>query len=117
MDIVYTLKITQIDCINPNDTVINVHWAYTGTSGSDSASFGGTTSIEFNADSQFIPYDKLTEETVASWVLGAWTEQEMNDRKNAISSKLSIINQKLPWETENTSNSEQTQVDNNATPI
>ena len=44
----YSLKITQLDTVSEGGqekVVVLAHWAYTGTDGTNTASFGGTTPL------------------------------------------------------------------------
>lgn len=97
MAISYTLKVTQLDCTAPDDTVVVVHWAYTGTDGEASAGFGGTTSIERDQEAPFTPFDQLTEEQVAEWVLATWTPEQTQARQDEISRQLMGSTPALPW--------------------
>lgn len=93
----FTLKVTQMDCISPDDTVVRVHWAYTGTLGERSAGVGGVTDLVRDPLAPFTPFAQLTEEQVASWVQGAWSAEEKAERESAIESQLAVATPSLPW--------------------
>lgn len=101
MTVTYTLKINQIDCVTDQETqdrVITVHWAYTGTNEQGrSAGFGGSTTLDYNPENPFIPYDQLTEQEVTAWVLDSWSEETRNTITAAIDCQLAISTPGLPW--------------------
>ena len=85
----YTLKITQLDTMSEggeHNVVVLAHWTYTGTGtdGTNTASFGGTTQLTYTAGNPFTAYADLTEEQVAEWVLGEWSPGEKESREAMI---------------------------------
>ena len=83
----YSLKITQLDTVSEGgqeEVVVLAHWAYTGTDGTNTASFGGTTALTYEAGNPFTAYADLTEDEIVEWVLGAWTPEEKESREAMI---------------------------------
>jgi len=105
MTITYALKINQIDCVTDQlaeNRVITVHWAYTGTSEQgNTAGFGGSSTLEYNPENPFTPYNQLTEEQVTAWVIDSWNEDTRNKITSAIETQLAISKPTLPWATIN----------------
>ena len=97
MSISYSLKVTQMDCVAPDDTVVVVHWAYTGTDGTASTGFGGSTTITRDHNQPLTPYSQLTPEQVEGWVLGAWTPEEKANYESIIASQIQKVSPELPW--------------------
>lgn len=99
--ITYTLNVTQMDVApqaeGQTDVVINVHWAYVGTDGTNSGSFGGTTPVSYQQGSPFTPYGDLTQEQVAGWVLDAWTADQTTTYQTAINDQIAVQTPPLPW--------------------
>lgn len=64
--------INALDCKvkedNLTDVVYNVHWRYVATKGEIVVDTYGSTSVDRPSEEDFIPYDKLTEEIVVSWL-------------------------------------------------
>ena len=92
------LKITQMDCAAPDETVVVVHWAYTMTAEDGrSAGFGGTTTVTRDPDAPFTPYADLTEEQVAGWVLAMWTPEYKASIEAILTEQLATPAPPLPW--------------------
>lgn len=100
MPINYSLKVTQMDTVpqaeGQANVVVRVHWAYTGTDGTNSAGFGGTTDVTYTGG-PFTGYADLTEGQVAGWVLAAWSDEERDRYQNAIAAQLAAQSPPLPW--------------------
>ena len=95
----YSLKITQLDTAaarGQEEVVVLAHWAYTGTDGTNTASFGGTTPLTYEAGNPFIAYADLSEDEIVEWVLGAWTPEEKESREAMIVAHASILATPLP---------------------
>ena len=95
----YNLKITQLDTVSEGgqeEVVVLAHWAYTGTDGTNTASFGGTTTLTYEAGNPFIAYADLSEEEIVEWVLGAWTPEEKESREAMIVAHASTSATPLP---------------------
>ena len=102
MAIIYTLKVTEMVCApqarGETDVVINVGWAYLGTDGTNTGSFGGTTALTYTEGSPFTPYADLTQEQVSGWVLGAWTADQTASYQSQVDSQLVVTSRMpLPW--------------------
>ena len=101
MAITYTLNVTQMEVApqaeGQTDVVINVGWAYVGTDGTNSAAFGGTTSVTYTQGSPFTPYSQLTEAQVAGWVLAAWSADQTQAQQTYIANQLALATPPLPW--------------------
>jgi hypothetical protein len=109
MDINYSFRITNIYCYPTYETLENlifsVLWDYTGTDGTYSSNILGRTDIPYSPNSEYIPYENLTEEQVIGWVEQYTDSTVLEDAKALITSRIeeaakppSIINPKLPWE-------------------
>lgn len=99
--ITYTLNVTQMDVApqaeGQTDVVINVHWAYVGTDGTNSGSFGGTTPVFYQQGAPFVPYDQLTEAEVTAWVLASWTKEQGDMIQQAVDAQIAVQTPPLPW--------------------
>ena len=64
--------ISALDCKvkedNLQDVVYNVHWRYVATKSEIVVDTYGSTSVDRPSEEDFIPFDKLTEEIVVSWL-------------------------------------------------
>ena len=98
---IYTLKVTEMVCApqasGETDVVINVGWAYLGTDGTNTGSFGGTTALTYTEGSPFTPYADLTQEQVSGWVLSAWTADQTASYQSQLDSQLAVTSPPLPW--------------------
>jgi len=109
-------KVTNLDCYptyqQQTDVVFTVHWDCLGqitvSTGSLSGStfnsrLYGTTGVQYNSSSVFIPYDQLTQNDVLGWTFAAMgTSSKANIEKGAVSSLYNQINPPvvqlpLPW--------------------
>ena len=98
----YSLKITQLDTMSEggeHNVVVLAHWIYTGTGtdGTNTASFGGTTPLTYDAGNPFTAYADLSEEEIVEWVLGAWTPEEKESREAMIVAHASKSATPLLW--------------------
>lgn len=71
----YKWLINQLDAkIKEDDldnVIYNIHWSFIGEDNSDPKivkSTIGVTSVEYNKESTFIPYEDLTKDIVVSWL-------------------------------------------------
>lgn len=102
MTITYSLNPTQIDNVKNlnglSDVVVKVHWAYVGTTDDNrTAAYGGSTELTYVQGENFTPYDQLTKEQVADWVLSSWTQEQTDSYKSLIESQLAVKTDPLPW--------------------
>jgi hypothetical protein len=105
MSTVFNWNIVKLEC-KPTlgeltDVVVTVHWRCEGVNGDASAfSFGGT-SLEFNEESTFVPYQDLTKEQVLAWLWdGPVNKQAVEDYvENEIQDRLNpkVVAPPLPW--------------------
>lgn len=101
MAFTYTLNVTQMEVApqaeGQTDVVVNVGWAYVGTDGTNSAAFGGTTAVTYTQGNPFTPYNQLTEDQVAGWVLAAWSADQTQAQQTIIANQLALATPPLPW--------------------
>jgi len=82
----YTWNIKQLERNIVDGGVITAHWEAIGTQNVYTAVVRNTCSFTPNpADTDFIPYDELTEATVLGWV---WEQVGKTDIESIISTKL-----------------------------
>jgi hypothetical protein len=104
----YSYKIMNIYCYptyeGQENMVFNVQWIYSGTDGTYSSNLDGTTTIPFNPDIEYTPFDELTEEQVISWVEQNIDPALLSEIRAKIeadilgqSSPPPVINPILPW--------------------
>lgn len=93
----FTMKVTKVDCVDPNDTVARVYWSYTGTDGENTATINGSTAIESNPQDPFTPYSQLTEQQVVSWVLGVVPPEAVEAMQANLTLLLQSTSPPLPW--------------------
>lgn len=87
------------------DYVVNVLWTLTGTDGTHTASIDGNCRFDSDQESEFVPYDQLTEEIVIGWVQNALGENGVANMKANVDGQIgSIVNPPvapqvtpLPW--------------------
>jgi hypothetical protein len=107
MAITYTWAITSMKVTkvgNENDYVVQTYWTKTGTDeNGNTGVFSGATPLDPNPDqTDFIPYDQLTQEIVLGWIQPLVTggyEQHVNDViAKQIAEKVDpVVEQPLPW--------------------
>jgi hypothetical protein len=107
MTITYTWAITSMKVTkvgNENDYVVQTYWTKTGTDeNGNTGVFSGATPLDPNPDqTDFIPYDQLTQEIVLGWIQPLVTggyEQHVNDViAKQIAEKVDpVVEQPLPW--------------------
>jgi hypothetical protein len=83
--------------------VVNVLFTVSGTDGTNTASIGGNIQFTDQVESNFIPYDQLTESQVIGWINTA-TDNQVNYYANIDGQINSIVTppvspeaQPLPW--------------------
>ncbi len=79
------------------DVVYNVHWIVTGTSdeldpeGNEYQSNTiGTQTVTLNSESQFIPFDELTNEIVVEWTKEAMGEEQVTSIEAGIQQAIDL---------------------------
>lgn len=108
MAITYTWQIPQLDCMPSKDGLTNVvktvHWRLVGTDGTYNSLSYGSQAFPRPDSADFIPYEDLTEEIVASWVesslkdQGLWESvsggiaRRIEEQKNP-----PIVTPQVPW--------------------
>jgi len=77
------------------DVVYNVHWSLTGVSDQlDSngnpyqASSIGTQAVALNPESEFIPFDQLTNEIVVDWTKEAMGAEQVAELKQSLANQI-----------------------------
>jgi len=93
----FTVTVSHKETKTVNGTegvVVRAYWAYVGTVGEGeearSESFGGSTDFTFNPAAPFTPLDELTDEQVASWILGSWTVIQRESYEQFINYRLGV---------------------------
>lgn len=111
MALTYNWKIRSLKKVNTDNlsnAIVNVQWLCTGSdSDGVSGSFTGQTDFNLSVIDQtnFTPYENLTEEMVLGWVKplvvnSYWNQvnseinKEINNKKNPI---VQVSDQSLPW--------------------
>ena len=69
------------------DVVYNVHWIVTGVSESTSI---GTQVVPLDPESQFIPFDELTNEIVVEWTKEAMGEEQVTSIEAGIQQAIDL---------------------------
>lgn len=105
----YTLTPTQLyvapQAEGQTTVVVRVAWEYSATDGTYVATMKCPvpTVVTYTAGSPFTPYDQLTKEQVASWVLASWSFQElvanqrMLDDNIAAQKASAVVAPPVPW--------------------
>ena len=85
----------------------NIWWDLVGTDSEtgNSSYFSGNTYIPYDPDTEYVPYEQLTQSEVISWI-EQYTDQSVIDEAKTIiegrieeaSRPATIVNPKLPWE-------------------
>lgn len=112
MDITYTWKVTGLKTVNDGDTqnfVFQTYWEKTGTDelGNTGVFPGATPFKKDPTQTDFVPFDQLTEEIVIGWiqavVVGHY-EQHVNARiREQIEAKrVAVSTPEMPWGAPNT---------------
>jgi len=105
MLIIYTTVINQMYTLNTPEQgfVTNVLFTVSGTDGTNTASINGNITFTDQVETDFIPYNQLTEEEVIGWINTATNNQE-NYYANIDGQINSMVNppvspeaQPLPW--------------------
>ena len=96
------IHITQLDRSLPDSVVGTAHWAASLTDGDLTVSSYGTCTFNHKdpADSDFIPFDDLTEEVVLSWVqnkIGKEIEAKLNSQMDALKNPTSATGVPRQW--------------------
>jgi succinyl-CoA synthetase beta subunit len=101
----YSTTINQMYTLNTPEQgfVVNVLFLVSGTDGTNTASIDGNIQFTDKAESDFIPYDQLTEATVLGWINEA-TDNQANYYANIDGQIASLVNppvsptsEPLPW--------------------
>ena len=103
----YTTTINSMYTLNTPEQgfVVNVLFTVSGTNGTNTASIDGNIQFTDQVESDYIPYDQLTEAQVIGWINAA-TDNQANYYANIDGQIASIVNppvspasQALPWTT------------------
>jgi hypothetical protein len=70
------------------NVVYNVHWRVTGVKEDYSATNIGTQIVTLNPETEFIPFDELTNEVVAGWTKEAMSEEQVEAIEGSIASQI-----------------------------
>jgi hypothetical protein len=96
------MKVTRVG--NETDYVVQTYWTKTGTDeDGNTGTFSGATPLDPNPEqSDFIPYDQLTQEIVLSWiqpiVTGPYEDHVNSQIAKQIADKINPITEPvLPW--------------------
>ena len=80
------------------DVVYNVHWIVTGTSDElnpqgnpYSATSIGTQTLDSDPESEFIPFDQVTNEEVVAWTQAAMGEEQVTQIETGIASQIESL--------------------------
>jgi len=80
------------------DVVYNVHWIVTGTSDElnpqgnpYSATSIGTQTLDSDPESEFIPFDQVTNEEVVTWTQAAMGEEQVTQIETGIASQIESL--------------------------
>ena len=101
----YTTTINSMYTLNSPEQgfVVNVLFTVSGTDGTNTASIGGNIQFTDQVESDYVPYDQLTESEVIGWINASTNNQE-NYYANINGQIESMINppvspeaQPLPW--------------------
>ena len=101
----YTTTINQMYTLNIPEQgfVVNILFTVSGTDGVHTASIDGNIQFTDQVESDYIPYNQLTEATVLGWINAA-TDNQANYYANIDGQIASLVNppvspsaQALPW--------------------
>lgn len=97
------LNIVQLERSLPDGVVITAHWSASLDDGDLNVSSYGTCSFNKNdpLNSDFVPFDDLTEELVKTWVtqsIGEHIESQLNEKLNALKNPTEATG--IPWSEE-----------------
>jgi shikimate kinase len=70
------------------NVVYNVHWRVTGVKEDYSATNIGTQIVTLNPETEFIPFDELTNEVVVGWTKEAMSEEQVEAIEGSIASQI-----------------------------
>jgi hypothetical protein len=70
------------------NVVYNVHWVVSGTKEDYSATNIGTQIVTLNPETEFIPFDELTNEVVVDWTKEAMGEEQVEAIEGSIASQI-----------------------------
>ena len=103
----YTWTVTQMSTLQQPDPnyVVNAYWRLTGVDGQYTAYVESSSQFDSQQESNFIPYDQLTNDIVIGWVqnqLGAsgisnWEACVQGQINSLINPPVSPQNTPLPW--------------------
>lgn len=103
----FTTTITSMYTVQQPDPnyVVNVLWTLTGVDGTTTASIGGNTTFDSQQETNFIPYNELTEATVIGWVQANLGEAGIANYEANVQGQINSIlnppvspqNTPLPW--------------------
>jgi hypothetical protein len=107
MTITYTWAVTGMKVTTvgtESDYVVQTYWTKTGTDeNGNTGVFSGATPFDPNPDqTDFIPYDQLTQEIVLGWiqpiVTGGYEDHVNGEIAKQIADKIDpVVDQPLPW--------------------
>lgn len=101
----YKWTISLLECYpqqgENQNVVFNAHWRCTATLEEFTESVYGTCGLQLNPDSDYIPYEDLTEDIVLSWIWSSGVDKIKYEEllSKQIDSKVNptILAPPLPW--------------------
>lgn len=70
------------------NVVYNVHWVVNGTKEDYSVTSIGTQIVTLNPETEFIPFDELTNEIIVDWTKEAMGEEQVEAIEGSIASQI-----------------------------
>lgn len=105
----YRWAIEQMDAYPEQEgrenVVFNIHWRLYASDGTDETDAYSTTALTLDPESDFIPYEDLTEKEVVGWLKdtigeeGVTALQEQLDKNLEQIKNPPVVNPPLPWGT------------------
>ena len=98
--ITYNMQITEVKTTSmagEDSVVVHVGWAYHGEENGKKGSFGGSSDFTYTEGAPFTPFNQLTEEQVAGWVIDSWSEERLAQIEASIEAQIAQQSPTLPW--------------------
>lgn len=107
MDIIYTWNIDKLishtESEGKNDVVCTVFYTFNGTYKTYNGFVKGSISLDYDKDTDFIPYSDLTKDQVIEWVKSSLDQNKITEMEADIVVQIQdqisplVVSHSLPW--------------------
>ena len=106
MAVTYEWVIDGVNAYPVQDKRVNqvhtIHWRLNGMDGYSATQYGSV-AVQYDPESDYIPYEDLTKDDMVAWVLSSLGDEEVTRLKDAVAAEINArknptsVSLELPW--------------------